>query len=314
MKIDYPITRQTSPHRKRKSFLLRRALRHLRKCQGAVLAARATTVSRLFGKPDRRYQYDTEADLHLFIENDRTHWFLSAPRLWTVFDGLAARGTELSEQYLLDGVPIEAGDWIVDIGANTGDLSLCFEEKEDRGGIPINMISFEPSPREFAALERNLASKPAILSHECHRLALWKDDAGELSFFVKSDGADSSVLPISGASHEIKVPTARLDEVIPQRSYKLLKLEAEGAEPEILAGAEGVIGCFQFITADVGFERGVTAASTLPDIVNFLTARGFEVVGYNGGRHVVLFRNTQVPKTEDGLPEKPPFAPERGAV
>ncbi|MGB3689776.1 MAG: FkbM family methyltransferase [Jannaschia helgolandensis] len=293
--IEYPVTRLQGAARRRHRRLRARIMRHLHKRSGEGLVSRANLLVRWLSGKERTFHYDSAAGLYSMRENGQEHWFSSPHRIWTTFDGLAARATDLRGQYVLDGVPFEEDDWIVDIGANIGDLSLCFRGLESGASMSVNFIAFEPSPKEFAALERNLAANPALASHECHNLALWSDDSEALTFYVKSEEADSSLIPITGATHKIKVPTARLDHVLPKRTYKLLKLEAEGVEPEILEGATEILPHFRFITADLGFERGTELDSTLPQVTNFLLQRGFEVVGYEGSRHVVLFRNTNPP-------------------
>ena len=55
---------------------------------------------------------------------------------------------------------------------------------------------------------------------------------------------------------------------------KLLKLEAEGAEPEILLGGLDKIHLIDYICADVGPERGLSYETTLVSSV----IRGFSSV------------------------------------
>ena len=75
------------------------------------------------------------------------------------------------------------------------------------------------------------------------------------------------------------------------KPIKCLKLEAEGAEPEILEGLAEKINMIQFISADLGFERGVKCESTLLPVTNYLLSRNFEIVSLNYDRVSVLFRN-----------------------
>jgi hypothetical protein len=70
----------------------------------------------------------------------------------------------------------------------------------------------------------------------------------------------------------------------------LLKLEAEGAEIEVIEGAERILSKTRYITADLGFER--KGKSTLPDVTNYLLQKGFEIVEFSSPRIVVLFKNT----------------------
>ena len=88
------------------------------------------------------------------------------------------------------------------------------------------------------------------------------------------------------------MPTRRLDGLLPDQPIKLLKLEAEGAEPEAIAGCAGLLGSIEYISADLGFERGVAETSTLGAVTNFLVPRGFEIVANGRKRLTVLYRNT----------------------
>ena len=71
----------------------------------------------------------------------------------------------------------------------------------------------------------------------------------------------------------------------------MLKLEAEGCEPEILEGLGKKLEKIEFISADLGFERGKNADSTLVPVTNYLLGRGFELVDVSHFRVCVLFRN-----------------------
>jgi hypothetical protein len=88
----------------------------------------------------------------------------------------------------------------------------------------------------------------------------------------------------------IKIPTIRLEDTI-EGPVKLLKLEAEGGEPEILEGLGERLADVHFITADLGYERGTLEESTLVPVVNFLLKRGFSIRAISHDRIVALFEN-----------------------
>ena len=75
------------------------------------------------------------------------------------------------------------------------------------------------------------------------------------------------------------------------KKIKLLKLEAEGAEPEALAGCEKLLKNIEYISADLGFERGANEESTIEDVTNFLLSRNFRLVKFELPRVVALFVN-----------------------
>ena len=89
----------------------------------------------------------------------------------------------------------------------------------------------------------------------------------------------------------VKVQTRRLDALLPDTRIKLLKLEAEGAEPEAIEGCRGILPRIEYISADVGFERGVEQTNTMAPVTNYLLANGFELVDVGQKRLVALYRN-----------------------
>ena len=85
-----------------------------------------------------------------------------------------------------------------------------------------------------------------------------------------------------------------MDSIIAELSLqkiKLLKLEAEVAEPEILIGCGDKLKNIQYTSADLGFERGFKQESSLQDVTNILIEKGFEMISIMSPRLVCLFKN-----------------------
>jgi len=194
--------------------------------------------------------------------------------------GLDRRAKALAAAYQLEHVPLTAGDVVLDCGANVGDFRLCF----DRETADIHYHAFEPSPVEFGCLQRNLEGYGIA-----HNVGLWATD-DELTFFVSSQGADSSLVEPAKFDEKITVKAERIWHHL-ANPVKLLKLEAEGAEPEILEGAGDRLANISYIAADLGFERGVRAESTFAPVANHLFAHGFELVAVSRARLCALFKN-----------------------
>ena len=194
--------------------------------------------------------------------------------------GIKRRLDNLGESYFLDKINFKDGDIFLDCGANVGDLKLWF----DFNSIQIDYRGFEPSPVEFQCLFENVHPSTA------HNLALWNKD-GEIKFYISSQGADSSAIKPKSYDKTIVVKGARLDGYI-NTQIKCLKLEAEGAEPEILQGLGKKIRLVEFITADLGYERGVLCESTLAPVTNFLIKNNFELIDVNHNRVSALYKNT----------------------
>ena len=75
------------------------------------------------------------------------------------------------------------------------------------------------------------------------------------------------------------------------KKIKLLKLEAEGFEPEILQGALSVIPICEYIAVDGGYERGQNQEQTFTTLTNILLENNFEIHDINFSWCRALFKN-----------------------
>ena len=95
---------------------------------------------------------------------------------------------------------------------------------------------------------------------------------------------------------KISIETTTLDKEINkiQRKIKLIKLEAEGFEPEILQGLKKHLNSVQYITIDCGFERGIKQKSTIAECSNYLLKNNFEMIDFGFPRIVTLFKIKEI--------------------
>lgn len=249
---------------------------------GELFCALFNFKSMVLGR-DVRFTYDRSAKKYRATSSKYELWFYHKTQANLSYaHGVSERAYDLMRAYMLDRVSFGDGDVIVDCGANYGDLKLYFSEI----GVNVEYIGFEPSPLEFECLSHNVT--PSVVNN----MGLWNSE-GELKFFVSSQGADSSFIEPASFDQVKKIRTARLDTLL-DKPIKLLKLEAEGAEPEVLEGAQKLLPKVEWISADLGYERGVTQESTLVPVVNFLLNNEFELVDMSHDRIVALFRNKNI--------------------
>ena len=192
-------------------------------------------------------------------------------------NGLVKRAQYMENVYSLNLINFKKGDLVFDCGANVGDLKLWFEYKN----IDINYIGFEPGPNEYKSLIKNIY--PSI----AHNIGLWNCNE-KVEFFISSAFGDSSFIKPQKFTKKITIPSKRLDKFI-NLKIKLLKVEAEGAEPEIIEGIGDKLDLIEYISADLGFERNLE--STFAPVTNYLLERNFEVINIYPSRVSVLFRN-----------------------
>lgn len=192
-------------------------------------------------------------------------------------NGIKERVLYLTGTYFLNSINFEENDLIVDVGANIGDFHLALQSK----GVSLQYVGFEPAPIEFECLRRNCAYE--LL----HNIAL-SDFNGTTQFYISSQNGDSSLITPSKFSELIRCETRTIDS-FNFNQVKLLKLEAEGAELEVLKGSIKTLREIEYIAADLGPER--LGKCTLPEVTNFLLKNSFDMIEFNEHRTTALFHN-----------------------
>lgn len=199
--------------------------------------------------------------------------------------GILHRMQRFVDEYLLSEVRIAADSHVLDCGANIGELGLVLRYFN----YDFPYLGVDPGPLEFEMMRLN----NQIIKGKVFNLALNNKD-GDIELYYKPDFGDSSIEPISNYSNRLQVKACRLDTFLGENMYQnckfgLLKLEAEGSELEVLQGAEKSLHLFDYVTADLGFERGSEQSSPFAEVTNFLFARNFEARGLHKVRKTFLF-------------------------
>lgn len=146
-------------------------------------------------------------------------------------------GREVVKSYGGDAIPLQAGDVVVDIGAQVGVVS-CFLAKKHPG---IRVLAYEPMPDNFARLERNIRSNGVGAEVTPYNLAV-TGDGRDLRILanpsVNSGGASAFVGEGQETVTAKSVTLARVFEDAGVDRIKLLKIDCEGAEYEIIGNGE----------------------------------------------------------------------------
>lgn len=231
-----------------------------------------------------RFGYSQSENLYFVVEKAQKVYFGEWRRGLRLYKrGLSNRAELIYSEYLLSKIQIKDRDLIIDCGANYGDLLLAFKMK----GLNVDYIGIEPGEAEFTALSRNAVGQKVVKG------ALG-EYPGKQVFYMSSEGADSSLIEPANYTEKVITSIFCLDDLI-KGSVKLLKLEAEGCEIEVLKGSKAVLKNIEFIAADLGPERGVNKELTFMPVYEFLTSRGFQLIELGYPRLVALFRNSQEP-------------------
>ena len=221
---------------------------------------------------DKNYVKKTLAGREIAFPNKRVL------RLVNKFD---LQVQKFREAYLLDLVPVSSNDTIIDCGANVGELNLSYKER----GISLNYIAFEPDKSVFNCLEINNKEN----NNELFNIGL-SNKNGIKKFYLDTEGGNSSFVTF-GSEEYNEIEVARLDKTIPlDKQIKLLKIDAEGYEPEVLDGAKGILPNIEYISVDFGGERGANEETTIIEVNDFLYENNFKLIGLSKIRMVGLYK------------------------
>jgi FkbM family methyltransferase len=171
---------------------------------------------------------------------------------------------------------LRPGNTFLDVGANFGYYTLLAAARVGPAG---QVVAFEPNPRGAAGLRANLALNDC--GHARVVEAAVGRRGGRQALFVPRRGqsglgtlAAEAAERLAGTAREITVVLTSLDEFVaanPPEAVRAVKVDAEGWELEVLAGAGEMLRRYRpLLFCEVGPETGGPAAA-------FLRERGYEV-------------------------------------
>lgn len=136
---------------------------------------------------------------------------------------------------------IDEGDVAIDVGANLGYVTVLMGEYVGEAG---RVVSFEPHPKNFRLLNKNINQNDLSGSIEVYQEAL-ADSEGTVTLYEHptNKGAHSIfrkdlMTTDQAVSHEVS--TAIGDDVLPEL-VDFIKIDTEGAEPVVIKGIERTV-------------------------------------------------------------------------
>ena len=114
-------------------------------------------------------------------------------------------------------------------------------------------------------------------------LAAASKDKGEVSFNIHPTHMDGSSLlkeeiGVKADGYQIKVPTVKIDDLVKDKELKnpfLIKVDVQGAELEVLRGAEITMQSTEVIILEVSLFKFMKGAPDLYEVIKFMKDHGF---------------------------------------
>jgi FkbM family methyltransferase len=199
---------------------------------------------------------------------------------------LVGDGTDHTQRKMLCGSyepPIAAaarrllrpGDLVVDVGAHIGWFSVLAAGLVGPSGA---VRSYEPFPSSWRLLERNVADLPQVVAAN---VALGAE-SGTLRLGPQPGSDSGSVSAVAGdGAGGIEVPVATLDHLLADdevagRPVRLLKVDVEGFEPAVVAGAPEVLARTEAVLYEVNRPALAALGSSEQQLHAAFSSAGFD--------------------------------------
>ena len=235
----------------------------------------------LFYKKDGKISFSKQHKTYLkHHENNQIHY----PNKTRILGSMVNHNYELDNllfSYGLESFKVEKDDLIIDCGANVGNMFLSINRFIEN----FNYKAFEPDTKTFKCLELNLNKFKNV---ELHCIGL-SNESKNKKFYINADTGDSS-LEAFNTEISIDIETKELDSFNYEK-IKLLKIDAEGHELEVLLGAKKTLPNVEYIAVDMGAEKGEDGENTVALVTNFLISQNFGLVNFKENRTTGLFKN-----------------------
>lgn len=172
---------------------------------------------------------------------------------------------------------------IIDVGANVGQFAIA----ADRLLGEVTVFPIEPDPNVVKELQRNVGKS---IAERVLAVAVG-DQAGTVPFHVNANRQASSLLPLGADCREsfpeakivetISVPLETLDKLFGEMVLTppvLLKIDVQGYEDRVLAGAVHLLRRVDWVLVEVAFSKLYDGTRSFDFIVEMMAGQSFRFV------------------------------------
>ncbi len=168
---------------------------------------------------------------------------------------------------------VEKGDVVLDVGAHVGIFTVKATKAVGKDGL---VVAIEPEPMSMALLQEN------VRNQDLNNVVFVGEAAGSRKgraklYLSPRSGRHS----ITGAGTDyIKVDMDTLDNIASKLKLKkvdFIKIDVEGAELEVLRGAEKILNSPNVKLAIAAYHKLPDGKPEFPDILSYLKSRGMKI-------------------------------------
>ncbi len=172
---------------------------------------------------------------------------------------------------------------VIDTGANIGKFTVA----SSRLFLDAEVFPIEPDPLVAKQLYKNVG--PSIANNV--RVTAVGDKTGTVTFHVNRDSQVSSILPLgedrigyfpeSTVVNQITVPLITLDDLFGDVRLEepiLLKIDVQGFEDRVIAGASELLSRVEWVLMEVSFSKLYEGERDFNSIVELMKKQGFNFV------------------------------------
>lgn len=176
-------------------------------------------------------------------------------------------------------------DCVVDVGANAGQYATMLRSYVGFRGM---ILSFEPNPTVFAALDKRSASDPRW---HCHNIALSDRDgtaqfnimaADQFSSLNQPEAAQDAIFTTRNTiTQTVDVECRTLASLWPELAKRhgvtmpLLKMDTQGHDRAVCEGAGAVLDVMAGIQTELAVRPIYTGGVGYRDMIDYMAAAGF---------------------------------------
>jgi FkbM family methyltransferase len=172
---------------------------------------------------------------------------------------------------------------VIDVGAHVGEFASMM-----RSLLPTaNIISFEPQAESYKKLQENMngdqrfSSFNVALGSEHAMLDMYQNAFTPCSSLLPMTWKGIASYPFTIWARRQSVLVKRLDEMVDASSLQgdvLLKIDTQGYEDHVIAGAEKLLDRIKYILLEVSFVKLYKEQKLFPEIKAMLESKGFSYV------------------------------------